>query len=292
MKTKTELHKNNKHKAGYNLDALCLVCPELNTFVYVNKYNKKTIDFANPKAVKLLNKALLISGYHIEYWEFPDDNLCPPIPGRVDYIHYLNDLLIGHNITKNILVLDVGTGATCIYPLLGYAEYNWQFVGTDIDKSSLESAEHIVASNNLSKKISFRYQKEVKHILDGVIKPSDRFSVSMCNPPFYKSEKEAIDATTRKQNNLKTTKEKLTRNFSGKHNELWYEGGEKAFLHNYIYESTGFKDNCIWFTSLVSKKELLKGLEISLKKIKATQVKIINMGQGHKLSRIIAWTFQ
>ncbi len=289
---KNSLHPKNKHKSGYDLDSLCLTYPDLSVFVFTNKYETKTIDFSNPKAVKALNKALLFEHYNIKFWEFPDDNLCPPIPGRVDYIHHVSDILNASDISENIEVLDIGTGASCIYPLLGTSEYNWDFVGTDIDKTSLEFAQEIINKNNLENSISLRFQANSKYILKSIIKNSDKFSISMCNPPFYKSEKEAVEATVRKLKGLKKDGDKLIRNFAGRHNELWYIGGEKAFLHNYLYESSLFKDQCIWFTSLVSKKDLIRGLKVSLKKLGASSVQIINMGTGNKISRIIAWSFQ
>lgn len=261
-------------------------------FVFVNKYQTKTIDFANPKAVKLLNTALLFKYYVVHFWEFPNANLCPPIPGRVDYIHYLADLLKTSGDFDKVRVLDIGTGATCIYPILGNAEYGWEFVGTDIDNKSLACAQNILNKNSLNASVSLRFQKNTSQILKGVIEEDDLFTVSMCNPPFYKSEDEAIQATKRKLKGLKLDHHNTFRNFSGTHNELWYKGGEKAFLHTYLYESSLFKDASYWFTTLVSKKDLLKDIRKSLIKLGATDIKIITMGQGNKISRIVAWTFK
>tara|TARA_R110002073_G_scaffold300272_1_gene467532 strand:+ start:17809 stop:18699 length:891 start_codon:yes stop_codon:yes gene_type:complete len=285
------LHKNNKHKKSYDFNKLIETIPELKQFVFTNKYNSITIDFANPEAVKLLNKALLITYYSVDYWEFPDEHLCPPIPGRIDYIHHLTDLLKPYNLNNSVKVLDVGTGATCIYPLLGFAEYKWHFVATDIDIVALKNAQMIIDNNDLSSTIELRLQQDKSHILKGIIKPSDAFTFSVCNPPFYKSEQEAIDATAKKLKGLKKAMETPVRNFSGTANELWFQGGEKAFLHTYLYESSLFKTNCFWYTSLVSNKDLVKSIQKSLKKLGATQVKVINMQQGHKISRVVAWTF-
>lgn len=287
-----KFHPNNKHKSGYDLEALCKDYPDLLPFVFKNKHQSKTIDFAKPEAVKVLNTALLFKYYDIKFWDFPDTNLCPPIPGRVDYIHHISDLLKASKIKDNIRVLDIGTGASCIYPLLGHAEYQWEFVGTDIDKKSLQFAEKIISKNKLEDFIELRCQQNKSEILKGILNDDDVFSVSMCNPPFFKSETEALEATTRKLKGLNTLDNKVVRNFSGTHNELWYEGGEKAFIHNYLYESALFKNQCIWFTSLVSKKDLVKGMYSSLKKLGATDIKTIPMGQGQKVSRIVAWTFQ
>ncbi|MDG1729768.1 MAG: 23S rRNA (adenine(1618)-N(6))-methyltransferase RlmF [Algibacter sp.] len=288
----SKLHPKNKHKSGYNLDALCEIYPGLLSFVFENKYETKTIDFANPKAVKALNTALLFKHYNISFWEFPDTHLCPPIPGRVDYIHHIAEVLKLSKISGKINVLDIGTGASCIYPLLGHAEYQWNFVATDIDETSLKHAEKIIDKNELDKVIELRLQKDSLQIFKGVLNEHDRFSVSICNPPFYKSETDALEATMQKLKGLNREDAKVVRNFSGTQNELWYKGGEKAFIHNYLYESALFKTQCVWFTTLVSKKDLVKGMYASLKKLGATDIKTITMGQGNKVSRIVAWTFK
>ena len=280
------MHTKNKHQKDYNFELLVQKFPQLNSFI-IEKYGKKTIDFSNAKAVKTLNQALLKTHYNIDYWDFSDANLCPPIPNRVDYIHHLNDL-IGKN-DKPIKILDIGTGATLIYPLLGNALYQWHFVGTDIDSKSLKNAQKIINKNNLIDAITLREQKKPQQILKGILKEKEQFTATMCNPPFYKSEKEAITQNDKKQKNLKLTNKK--RNFSGVSNELWYKGGEKAFLHNYLYESSHYKENSIWFTSLVSKKENVKSLAESAKKLGIKTFKVIPMKQGNKSSRIVAWSF-
>jgi 23S rRNA (adenine1618-N6)-methyltransferase len=290
LKTSNQ-NKEKQTKSSYDFDALCKVYSPLTSFVFENAYKTKTIDFANPKAVKALNTALLKKYYGISYWEFPDSNLCPPIPGRVAYIDCVSQLLKKSKITQNISVLDIGTGATCIYPILGQSIYKWKFIGTDIDKDSLKTAQQIINKNSFQQDIKLRHQANKMLILKGILNAEDSFSVSICNPPFYKSEEEAFEATSRKLNGLNKPTDTVVRNFAGTQNELIYEGGEKAFLHNYLYESSLFKNQCFWFTSLVSKKDLVKGIQQSLVKLGATDVKVINMTHGNKISRIVAWTF-
>jgi len=285
------LHPNSKHQNGYNFDELCEVYPELKEFVFVNKYQNQTIDFANPIAVKKLNRALLYKYYAIQYWDFPDDNLCPPIPGRVDYVHHLADLLQASGIENNAKILDIGMGASCIYPLLGNAVYGWEFVGTDIDKKSIDRAEKILKKNNLTEFIELKQQLDATHIFEGILTPSDKITASMCNPPFYRSQEEAMEANARKLEGLGISDDVATRNFSGKQQELWYKGGEKAFVHTYLYESSKFKTQCFWYSTLVSKKGNLESMYDSLKKLGATAVKTIPMHQGNKVTRIVAWTF-
>jgi len=289
MKEKTNLHPRNKHKKAYDFTKLCKKHPQLNKYVFKNKYENKTINFADPRAVKALNTAILLTHYPINFWKFPEENLCPPIPGRVDYIHYIADLLKKSKLKKDIHVLDIGTGASCIYPLLGNAEYQWKFTATDIDYHSLKTAQNIIDKNKLEKEIKLRHQEDKSKIFEGIINKEDRFHVSICNPPFYTSKAEAKEANESKQKGLKL--DKSIRNFSGNHNELWYPGGEKAFLHNYLYQSSLFKKQFYWFSILVSKKEYVKGMYKSLEKLQATQIKTISMKQGNKTSRLVVWSF-
>ncbi|MDY0076476.1 MAG: RlmF-related methyltransferase [Candidatus Cloacimonadaceae bacterium] len=165
---KTKLHPRNVNRESYDLRALTTAIPELKKHVSLNKYGIESIDFSNPLAVRLLNKALLNYYYGIKYWEFPAENLCPPIPGRADYIHHTADLLAENNLNKiptgdKITCLDVGVGASCIYPIIGVTAYGWKFIGSDIDPKSIASAQKIVNSNSsLQGKIACSLQKNAK----------------------------------------------------------------------------------------------------------------------------------
>lgn len=295
---KARLHPRNRNRERYDLNALIGAVPELADYVKPNKYGVDSVDFSSPVAVKLLNTALLNYYYDIKYWEFPDENLCPPIPGRADYIHYIADLLCEsnfgrHPIGDKITCLDVGVGASCIYPIIGVTEYNWNFIGSDINAKSIASAQHIINNNvQLSNKIELRLQKNRKDIFCGVIASEDKIDITLCNPPFHASAEEAQKGTLRKVKNLSGKKVKTPElNFAGISNELIYEGGEHQFIHNMIKESKKFATNCFWFSTLVSKQSNLKGVYKALEAIGATAVKTIPMGTGNKSTRIVAWTF-
>ncbi len=250
----------------------------------------------------LLNKSLLIANYGLSFWDIPKGSLCPPIPGRADYIHYLADLLketnhnkIPHN--KAIKVLDIGTGANCIYPIIGASQYQWEFVGTDVNALSITSAQNIVQHNNsLMNKVEIRKQLSKHSIFNGVIKENEKYDLTLCNPPFHASEAEATKGSQRKWNNLNQNKanessDNSQLNFGGTSNELWCEGGEVSFIHKMIKESRLFSSQVLWFTCLVSKKDHLRPLQLALKKANCNQVKVIKMEQGNKISRFIAWSF-
>lgn len=294
---KETLHPRNRHRIRYDFKQLINSCPELKKFVFVNKYNNETIDFANPDGVKTLNKALLKQFYGISNWDIPANYLCPPIPGRADYIHYIADLLSSCNNGvipkgKTIRCLDIGVGANCVYPIIGNYEYGWSFVGSDIDGVAIESAKKIVESNESLKNIELRKQNSSSAIFNGIIKSDEFFDITICNPPFHSSLAEAQEGTMRKVKNLSSGKIKKTvLNFGGQHAELWCDGGEKKFVSNMIMESAQIPKSCFWFSSLISKSANLNSIYYELEKVKAIEVKTIEMKQGSKISRIVAWTF-
>lgn len=301
---KLKIHPRNKHSGNYDFDALVAETPSLKAYVKLNNYKQQTIDFQNPKAVKEFNKALLKKHYKIEYWDIPQDYLCPPIPGRVDYIHNVADLLAsrnpkkiasGGNIVPNgkkIKILDVGVGANCIYPILGFSVHAWSFVASDINKTSLKIADHIISKNeNLKGNIELRIQAKPKNIFKGIIGENEYFEATMCNPPFHVSKEDAAKGSLKKQQNLGVKNEKMVLNFGGQHNELWCDGGEVRFIKTMIIESKTFSKNCFWFTTLVSKESNLTSVYQMLKKAGVIEHKTIKMAQGNKISRMVAWTF-
>lgn len=298
---KTRLHARNRNRGKYDLSALVACTPELANYIKPNKLGEDSVDFAKPEAVKLLNKALLNHYYSITNWDIPAGNLCPPVPGRADYIHHIADLLSENSFGtvpkgKQITCLDIGIGANCIYPIIGVVEYDWKFIGTDIHPKSIEIAQHIVKANSVLKdKIDFRLQEHKKQIFEGIIDSEDKIDVSICNPPFHsstdgaqKASRRKIESLSRKRSNKPITKAQL--NFAGMSHELTCEGGEHRFIHNMIRESKKFSKNCFWFSTLVSKQSNLKGIYKALEKIEADQVRTIPLGTGNKTTRIVAWT--
>ena len=295
---KTTLHPRNKNRERYDLGALIVAVPDLAKYVKPNKFGDASVDFASPVAVKLLNTALLSHYYGIKNWEFPDENLCPPIPGRADYIHYMADLLRESNFGmlpagNKISCLDIGVGANCIYPILGVTEYNWSFIGADIDAKSIVSAQNIVEANDTLKgKIECRLQKNPAVIFKGIIGVDEKFDITISNPPFHATAEDAQKGTQRKVKNLTGKREKTPElNFAGISNELMYDGGEYAFIHTMVAESVKFAKNCYWFSTLVSKQSNLKGMYKALENSGAVETKTIPMGTGNKSTRIVAWTF-
>ncbi|WP_146491205.1 23S rRNA (adenine(1618)-N(6))-methyltransferase RlmF [Vibrio sp. T20] len=316
------LHPRNQHTGRYDFELLVAALPELKEHLIKNPVGEDTINFSDPLAVKLLNKALLAHHYGVKHWDIPAGYLCPPIPGRADYIHRVADILNSDGQGEpynhaSVKALDIGVGANCIYPIIGATEYKWRCTGTDVDSVSIKTANFIAESNpNLKGKIRARLQADSESIFKGVIKDNERYDVTICNPPFHSSLEEAKKGSQRKLDNLaanrakkagqsfkpetnkkpvkldKSTKQdKPTLNFGGQKAELWCPGGEAAFIMKMARESQLFATQVLWFTTLISKKDNVDMVRSELGKLRAKQVKVVEMSQGQKVSRFIAWTF-
>ena len=281
---KIKMHPRNRHRERYVFSEIIDTCPELAQFVELNKYNDESIDFFNPEAVLVLNKALLKHYYGIDNWSIPKGYLCPPIPGRADYIHHIAELLSDTNYSiqkKNfskdsrIKCLDIGIGANCVYPIIGVKEYGWSFIGSDIDPVSIKSSDEIIKTNSILKdKVELRLQHNVKDVFNGILQKDELIDLTICNPPFHASLAEAQSVAVRKLRNLKQKKiNKPNLNFGGKNNELWCEGGEERFILNMIRESEQFSASCFWFSTLISKQSNIKATLKALSKAKAIEVK-------------------
>lgn len=308
--TSATMHPRNVHRNGYPMSALCQSYPTLEAHVIKAKSGQQSIDFSKAASVKALNAALLIHYYGLNMWDIPEGYLCPPVPGRADYIHSLADLLAKDNkgvvpTGNRVIGLDIGVGANAIYPIIGSQTYGWDFVGSDIDDVALKSATTLANNNpKLKPLLAVRKQHDKAYIFAGIIQPDDHFTFSLCNPPFHKSAEEAATGSLRKVKGLGRNKQKSNNtgnaqpitanklNFAGQSNELWCDGGELAFIQRMIKESVEYQSQVGWFTCLVSKSVHLKAIETSARYFGAKQFMKVDMGQGQKISRFVAWKFR
>ena len=298
MSNQNTLHPRNKGNSAYDFEELSKVEPDLKQFIIENERGEQTIDFANAVAVKLLNSGLLKSQYGLTYWDIPAGYLCPPIPGRADYLHYAADLLATSNngvipTGDTTRCLDIGSGANCVYPVVGNNIYGWHFVGSDIDAVALENARNIIEKNpHLKDKIEIREQTNRNAYFENIIQSKERYHLSICNPPFHASIYEAQESNARKVANLGVAEAgEVNLNFGGQNAELWTRGGEVKFIRKMIIESVNYADKVLWFSSLVSKNENLRAIYGEFAFNGITNYKTIEMAQGNKISRFVAWSF-
>lgn len=315
---KSGLHPRNPHRDRYDFDQLVAVEPSLQSFLRPTPKGELSLNFSDPGAVKALNRALLAQFYRIQFWDIPPDFLCPPIPGRADYLHYIADLLADSNggeipQGKKVQALDIGTGANLVYPIVGSQSYGWRFVGADINPAAISTAQLIIDANPALKGlVKVRHQPQAEQIFTGMVQRDEQFDFSLCNPPFHASEAEAAQGSQRKVRNLAANRAqrnpapkrrrgserpgsksdaRAPLNFGGQHAELWCPGGEAAFVSRMIEQSKPVANQLCWFSSLISSKRNLPGLEKALKRAGAVDVEVLPMSQGQKQSRILAWSF-
>jgi 23S rRNA (adenine1618-N6)-methyltransferase len=298
---KENLHPRNRHRGRYDFPALIESLPELAAHARPNIYGDLSIDFADPLAVKALNCAILKHFYGISGWDIPPGYLCPPIPGRADYLHHLADLLAASNggvVPRGPAVrgLDIGVGANAVYPIIGQAEYGWSFVGSEIDLAALFSAQAIADANPvLGAALELRHQVEPANVLTGLFRAGEAFDLVLCNPPFHASLAEAEAGSRRKWRNLgkaaPSEGEAPRLNFGGQPTELWCLGGEVGFVRRMVRESARFKPYCLWFSALVSREDNVPLIEAMLDEAGVSQMQVIDLAQGQKKSRIVAWSF-
>ena len=114
------------------------------------------LDWGDPTALAELCRVLLLHDFGVR-WTLPARALCPTVPSRLNYLLWIEDLLaLGPPPPQPIISLDIGTGASCIYPLLGAAHFGWQFLATEVDPISVEAARHNVALNGWEERIEVR----------------------------------------------------------------------------------------------------------------------------------------
>ncbi|MFT3869383.1 MAG: 23S rRNA (adenine(1618)-N(6))-methyltransferase RlmF [Nibricoccus sp.] len=292
------MHPRNPHREAYDFLRLIQACPELKPFLRAHPLGGEAVDFADPEAVKTLNRALLKAHYGVEHWDIPAGYLCPPVPSRADYLHHVAELLAvdagSVPLGPGVRAIDIGMGANCIYPILGTRIFGWSFVGSDVDPTAIKWAKQLLSANSmLTGKIECRLQPDARAIFRLVTRANERFALSLCNPPFHSSSAEAAAGSLRKLRNLgggiKPSQPVL--NFGGRPNELWCDGGEVRFIRQMIKESSENPELCVWFTTLVSKKGSVALIERELRRVRPVDVRTLTLFAGQKQSRVLAWTF-
>ncbi|KAJ2377010.1 hypothetical protein IW150_001632 [Coemansia sp. RSA 2607] len=245
-----------------------------------------TLNFQDAAAVRTLNRALLLEYYDLDVY-LPATSLCPTVANRLNYLLWIKNNIIGEIAgNEELLGLDVGTGASCIYPLLGVRVLGARFVATDINRESVEVAQQNVAKNTLTDRITvvLNEQRSVTLPLDHPEMLGKSFSFSMCNPPFYANEQE--QETLRQQKRTQPRQQTVA-----KPDELYTEGGEQQFVLSMADESKAWSERVHWYSTMVGRKQTLAELRARVRGLGARQVKEGSLLQGVTTRWVLAWSF-
>ncbi|KAL9713829.1 hypothetical protein Ac2012v2_003440 [Leucoagaricus gongylophorus] len=189
--------------------------------------------------------------------------------------------------TRTIHGIDIGTGASAIYPLLACKmEPSWNFIATEIDDESLKYAEHNIETNKLGDRIKLMRASPDGPILFPLEDHSGPpFDFIMCNPPFYTSRAEIAHLAEFKELPPSSV-------CTGSENEIIYPpGGEVAFISQMIRESERYKEKCRWFTSMIGIVSTMFEIVTMLREYPVRTYAMTEFVQGQTRRWGIAWSF-
>ena len=279
---------NNIFYNDFKPDFLTLIkeFPELKKYILKQNEDNEAefqFDWSNNELSLLMDKSILNYYFNIKYYDIPKGFLIPPIPSRINYINLINSIitkLINDIDIKNIIGIDIGTGANIIYPILGYSIYKWKFICTEINKEAYNNAKLILQKNNLENNINIIKQNNKDNIFISILNRENKYIFSMCNPPYYNYENE-IKLEDKKRDN--------EYNFD----EIYYKNGEYGFFQRYFEESICYKNNVFLYTILIGKKINAENIYDKLSSYNDI-IKIYNMQKiltGNNVRYIIYWSF-
>ncbi|KAK0113672.1 hypothetical protein ONS96_014527 [Cadophora gregata f. sp. sojae] len=288
MPTMSALGTN--YKDGIDFATLALQDAE---FAKILKSNGQ-IDFSHPESVQQLTKSLLKRDFGLKI-TLPPDRLCPPVPNRLNYIVWIQSLLDCTNDSygdtydaeREVIGIDIGTGASSIYPLLGCAlRPGWRFAATDIDAKSLQFAKQNIQDNGFHGRIKLLQTRPDEPLLPLDEMGFESIDFIMCNPPFYTSTSEMLSSAALKRRPPFTA-------CTGSADEMVTPGGEVSFVMRMIDESLNLKDRVQWYTSMLGKFSSIGPLVTRLKGNGIDNYAVTEFVQGSKTRRWgIAWSLE
>ena len=271
------------------------------------------IDYRSADAARALTTVLLRNDFGVD-WTMPRDRLCPPVPNRLNYICWLSELLALRAPTREpVRGIDIGTGASLIYPALGVSAMGWSFLATEIDEYSLQSARGIIERNSWHSRVDLRHVA-CKNASTGPLRAALRdddgnFDFVMTNPPFFAS----IDELSPNPHTA----------CAASAAELVTPGGEVAFVSALIRDSLALGSRVRWcvrpwslgrtgarkrgegaarwptsqhnlrirYTSMLGRRRSLKPLLRRLRDDGVQNVRTTRFIQGRTRRWALAWTF-
>lgn len=281
------MHDRNIFKDNRpNFEELAIEFPEFKPYLQIGGSGRPYVNFKDPASLRALSTILLKKHFDISL-DVPLDRLIPTIPLRLNYIHWIEDLVAKDDC--DCYGIDIGCGASCVYGLLGNKMNHWKFAATEVDEESYNYAVNNVNLNNASDSIRL---KLVKDAADNILQPAlnlfdiATYDFTMCNPPFFDEiyeEEKAKDRTTRRPPAASVS--------TANDNETYTEGGEVMFVTRMINESIKIKSKIRWFTTMLGKKSSLKPLKKLLQKQSEVFMTTISFQQGRTMRWGLAWSF-
>ncbi|XP_041796889.1 RNA N6-adenosine-methyltransferase mettl16 [Chelmon rostratus] len=285
MALNKSMHPRNRYKDkppdfGY----LASKYPDFQQHVHTSLTGRPVVNFKEPEAVRALTCTLLKEDFGLTI-EIPLERLIPTVPLRLNYIHWVEDLIDGQKQSRR--GIDIGTGASCIYPLLGATMNGWYFLATEVDDICFDYATKNVEQNNLSDLIKVVKVPQKTLLMDALKEETGIvYDFCMCNPPFFANQLEAKGVNSR--NSRRPPPSSVN---TGGVTEIMAEGGELEFVKRIIHDSLQLKKRLRWYSCMLGKKCSLAPLKEELRKQGVPKVTHTEFCQGRTMRWALAWSF-
>lgn len=295
MALNKKMHPRNPYKTPPSFKDLALKNEEFRKNAKIEISGKVSIDFKNAESLRALTRALLKEDWGLDI-VLPPEYLVPTLPLRLNYILWLEDLVSALKIIDSgspIYGIDIGTGASCIYPLLAAKKNGWHMLGVEKDEKCFKHAQENVERNNLESLIKIRKNDGesiiVPSILNDVFGPEPNvFHFTMCNPPFYASEEELEKTSKSRSTNHPRPPPHNAR--TGSPHEVVVDGGEVAFIFKMIDESFEVRDKIQIFSTMLGHKSSFSKILKYLKEKDIQEIASTEFCQGHVTRWGLAWS--
>ncbi|KAJ6487757.1 S-adenosyl-L-methionine dependent methyltransferase [Mycena sanguinolenta] len=281
------MHPRNPYRTPPDFCELAESYPALKSHI-ISYSGGFSIDFKNEASQRRLTEALLHRDFGLSL-NLPLNRLCPPVPNRLNYVLWIQDIIrttefLGH--TLPVLGLDIGTGASAIYPLLSCRlESALSFVATDVDNFSLSCAQSNVEQNGLADRIQvFQTTPDAPIFAPLHQEPDLRADFTMCNPPFYSSREDVTTSAESKEFEPNAV-------CTGADVEMITEGGEASFVRRMVDESVEIGERCRWYTSMLGKMSSITEIIGAIREHGIQNYGITEFVQGSTRRWAVVWSF-
>ncbi|KAM6933004.1 RNA N(6)-adenosine-methyltransferase mettl16 [Xenentodon cancila] len=285
MSLNKSMHPRNRYKdKPPDFAYLASKYPDFQQHVHTSLTGRPVVNFKEPEAVRALTCTLLKEDFGLSI-EIPLERLIPTVPLRLNYIHWVEDLIDGQKQPRR--GIDIGTGASCIYPLLGATMNGWYFLATEVDDICFDYAKKNVEQNNLSELIKVVKVPQKTLLMDALKEETEIvYDFCMCNPPFFANQLEAKGVNSR--NARRPPPSSVN---TGGVTEIMAEGGELEFVKRIIHDSLQLKKRLRWYSCMLGKKCSLAPLKEELRKQGVPKVTHTEFCQGRTMRWALAWSF-
>ncbi|XP_054649945.1 RNA N6-adenosine-methyltransferase mettl16 [Dunckerocampus dactyliophorus] len=285
MSLNKSMHPRNRYKdKPPDFAYLASKYPEFQQHVNTSLSGRAVVNFKEPEAVRALTCTLLKEDFGLTI-EIPLERLIPTVPLRLNYIHWVEDLIDGQKQPRR--GIDIGTGASCIYPLLGATMNGWYFLATEVDDICFDYATRNVEQNRLSDLVKVVKVPQKTLLMDALKEETEIvYDFCMCNPPFFANQLEAKGVNSR--NARRPPPSSVN---TGGVTEIMAEGGELEFVKRIIHDSLQLKKRLRWYSCMLGKKCSLAPLKEELRKQGVPKVTHTEFCQGRTMRWALAWSF-